>query len=285
MSRNRQKAASTFAGYNPFEQGQPPDTFQQVDSLLYGDLADADAQRVIVRPVAIDRIVVHPEIQVRAGGLDPDTLDTYTQVLANDGELPPVVVFREGDPDTPEEWVLILSDGFHRLEAARQAGKSSVNAEIHAGGYDAAFLYAEEANLKHGLKLNQRDKFNIFERRILRGHEWCEMSDYAIAAIFGVAHTTILRWRERIAKKHPDNAFAQKRTQRQALDGKTYDTTGITEAQALKLSPTQKQAHKAVLAFRRLSTVLLDLGYKPDDVAQLERWIESLRSNFTLPEE
>ena len=177
------------------------------------------------RWVLLDEIAVDERIQVRVGGLDEDKVREYAVVMAEGGEFPPVVLFREGD-------VLYLADGFHRVAAARRAGLGEILAEIRPGGYAGAVEYAEEANLTHGFALSTRDKRNIFERRWRRGHEWRNLSDREIARVLGVTHPTIGAWR----KKLEDGEAATGKflpvgdTLRIGADGKVRDVSNIQAA-------------------------------------------------------
>jgi hypothetical protein len=56
--------------------------------------------------------------------LELDRVQRYSKLL---DELPPVTVFRL------EDQTLLLADGYHRLAAAQQAGRSTVKAEIREG--------------------------------------------------------------------------------------------------------------------------------------------------------
>ena len=170
----------------------------------------------------LSRITVDERIQVRVGGLDQDKVREYAVVMSEGGEFPPVVLFRDGE-------TLYLADGFHRVAAARRAGKSEISAEIHPGGFAGAVEYAEDANLTHGFALSTRDKRNIFERRWRRGHEWRNLSDRLIAQALGVAHTTIGRWRDAL-ESELTGANAPVTTTRVGADGRVYDVGGIQES-------------------------------------------------------
>lgn len=170
----------------------------------------------------LDAITVDERIQVRVGGLDSEKVEQYAVVMSEGGEMPPVVVFRDATTE-----VLYLADGFHRFAAARRAGLSTIRAEVRPGAYDGAFEYAEDANLEHGLALSTRDKRNIFERRLKRGHEWATLSDREISRQLGVNNATIGRWRAAISN---EAGVANATGERLGADGKTYQISGIQEA-------------------------------------------------------
>lgn len=64
--------------------------------------------------------------------LDAARVERYADVL---DELPPVVVF-----DTEEG--LLLTDGYHRVAAARRLGRETIEAEVRPGSRHDALLYA-----------------------------------------------------------------------------------------------------------------------------------------------
>jgi hypothetical protein len=66
--------------------------------------------------------------------LDPAVVEGYAGML---DELPPVVVF-----DMPEG--LLLVDGYHRVESARRAGRTTVEADVRARSRAEALRHAAE---------------------------------------------------------------------------------------------------------------------------------------------
>lgn len=185
------------------------------------------------------QITIDERIQVRVGGLDQGKVHEYAVVMAEGGVFPPVVLFRDGE-------TLYLADGFHRVAAARRAGKSDILAEIRPGGFDGAVEYAEDANLAHGFALSTRDKRNIFDRRAQRGHEWLSWSDGAIARELGVTRQTISNWRHSLptSKKLPVST-------RLGADGKVRDVSGIQAAneQRAQERARQKPAPRRVVQY------------------------------------
>jgi len=222
MASRRQRST----GADPFGGGEDL-SLHEVDSVLYGGIQAADRQRVIVRPIRLEEITVEPDIQVRVEGLDEETVESYLQVLLNGGEFDdPIVLFRDDETER-----LILADGFHRCEATFRALQSGatvapLRAKILPGGREAALEYAEEANLRHGLKLSMKDKFHILERRIKRGHPWNDGADNAIAQELGVSNSTVKRWRQKVATL----TNVKVPTVRRAADGRTMSTGRIGQA-------------------------------------------------------
>jgi len=271
-----------FASANPFEHVD----VERVDAHLYGaldeELAEADRRRVLVVPLALERLTVDERIQVRVGGLDEEAVETYTNVLLEGGQFEdPIVVFRED-----EEGPYWLADGFHRYAAHRRAHEHALQdperdagqylmarCEVRYGGYDEAFAYSEEANLTHGLRLSNEDKYNIFRRRVERGHAWLQTSDNAIAQELGVTRMTIGRWRRKLA----DDVTNVTLTERHTADGRVIDTSNMGREDIL--TPEQKTLRSAVQHLRRAAAALAELGY---DVEDLRNYASDLAKDWNI---
>lgn len=167
----------------------------------------------------MDLIRLDQEIQVRVGGLNGEAVRAYTAILENEGELPPITVYR-GEHDDGY-W---LADGFHRYEAHINAGKVNIMAFVRDGDRDDALEFAESANLEHGLALSNEDKKNILHRRLERGHEWAQWSNGALARVLGVSSMTIKRWVDEFATI--TNVIVD-RSATIGADGKTRNTENI----------------------------------------------------------
>ena len=74
--------------------------------------------------------------------LDTARVERYAHMI---DALPPVVVF-----DTPEG--LLLTDGYHRVAAARHRGLETVEAEVRSGSRHDALRYAARVGAaQHGI--------------------------------------------------------------------------------------------------------------------------------------
>lgn len=67
--------------------------------------------------------------------LDAERVRRFARVL---DELPPVTVFRLADE------TLLLTDGYHRVAAAQQAGRTTIRADVRAGTTTDALRFAVE---------------------------------------------------------------------------------------------------------------------------------------------
>ncbi|MBI5959076.1 MAG: hypothetical protein HY866_10100 [Chloroflexi bacterium] len=212
-------------------------TLESVADAIFNDKAmidKADRNRVFTRAFALHEIEVDQRIQVRLSGIDEETVEKYVQILLNGGHFDkPIIVYR--DEETGKRY---LADGFHRYEATRRALECrEANQEIapligedRPGGYEGAFEYAEEANLKHGRPLAKKDKHGIFLRRIQRGHHWEQLSNRLIAAELGVDEGTIRKWREPFTAENSAVSEGEKEAEskkRIGKDGREIEIKGI----------------------------------------------------------
>lgn len=125
-------------------------------------------------------IVVDPRIQIRHGIVE-DTVRRYMDAF---GALPPVDVF-----DTADGY--LLSDGFHRHEAAVRLGLDGLLVTLHTGTREDALEHAATANLTHGQPLDREER-NDAIRRLLGASGWTQER---ISQRFGVTQATVSQLR------------------------------------------------------------------------------------------
>lgn len=142
-----------------------------------------EAQGVKIEEILLDRIKSDAGSQMRIAGLDPATVTDYAAALEEGATFPPIVVFHDGDTYYP-------ADGFHRVEASRRVGRSTILAEVRHGARRDAILHAVGANADHGLPRTQADKRNSVET-MLRDPEWARWSDREIGKACRVDHKTV----------------------------------------------------------------------------------------------
>jgi hypothetical protein len=70
--------------------------------------------------------------------MSEEVVQEYARAMKAGAVFPPLVVFGNDD-------CLILADGFHRYEAAPQAGRIAFDCEVRPGGVREAILYAAAA--------------------------------------------------------------------------------------------------------------------------------------------
>lgn len=124
--------------------------------------------------------------QARAG-LSDETIRDYMLDMLSGATFPPVVVFYDGE-------VYWLADGFHRLQATKQAGQAYIAADLRQGTRRDAILYSVSANGTHGLRRTNEDKRRAVQL-LLSDHEWQQWSDREIARRCGVDNSFVSRLR------------------------------------------------------------------------------------------
>lgn len=143
--------------------------------------------------VSLTHLVRSSEYQVRKK-LDPVAVTRYETTLKAGGTLPPVTV-------ADVEGVLILVDGFHRVEARERLGEGRVEAEIIKTSKRDAKGMAAMANLQHGLPLKNseiRRAFGLYieARRHVKTRK--QLKSYReIGQELGKPHTTIRQWMQK----------------------------------------------------------------------------------------
>lgn len=128
----------------------------------------------------IDTISISGGTQSRVS-LNQDAVAEYAEVIRLAGELPPVVVFNDGDNDG-----LWLADGFHRFHAHRAAGALEIVCDVRVGTQRDAILFSVGANAAHGLRRTNDDKRKAV-KTLLDDAEWATWSDREIARQCGVS--------------------------------------------------------------------------------------------------
>ena len=124
--------------------------------------------------MALDKLVTDARTQVRAE-ISEYIVGEYVDALGEGARFPPVVVFRGKGAD-------VLADGFHRLRAYQQAGRSEIEADVYQGDRDDALWFALGANRAHGQRLSGEDKRRAIE---IAYKAWPEISQRRIAAHVG----------------------------------------------------------------------------------------------------
>jgi hypothetical protein len=127
--------------------------------------------------------------------LDLAIVDDYAAALRAGAHFPPVEVFF----DSTDYWV---ADGFHRIEAARQAGLDAIDALVHEGTRRDAILFSAGANAQHGLRRTNPDKRHVVVK-LLQDPEWSQWSDREIGRRCGVDDKTVAKYRAELSAEIP----------------------------------------------------------------------------------
>lgn len=119
--------------------------------------------------------------------LKNETINEYCEQLKEGAKFPPVVIFDDGS----EKW---LSDGFHRVYAARNSGFMDVEADVRNGTVRDARRFAMSANAKHGERRTNADKRRAV-LMALEDEEWQRLSDNEIAEMCEVSQPFVSKIR------------------------------------------------------------------------------------------
>jgi len=157
-----------------------------------------------VDAIPIDVIRRDPSIQARVE-IGAARVTTYADDLSRGDRMPPVVVFCE---EVEGEWIAWLADGWHRVAAVEERGKSCmIRAEMRKGGRREALIYAAGANAAHGLRRSLADKRRAID--LLLDDPVCsQWSARRIAKAARVSNSTISMAKKRrrnCAIAHPES--------------------------------------------------------------------------------
>ena len=163
--------------------------------------------------------------QVRVA-LSEIVIREYADALARGDEFPPIEVYYD-------ETVHWLADGFHRLQAAKLAGRDSIAATIHPGGQREALLHALSANDTHGYRRTDADRRHAVEL-MLADPEWQAWSNREIARQCRVSEFLVRTVRQELAPPQ-ETAAPPKQTRKVTRGGKQF--TMRTERGSSSLPP------------------------------------------------
>jgi len=105
----------------------------------------------VLTEVPVSELERCTRVQVRAAMHDA-TVSRYADDMKNGAIFDPVVLFRERGTER-----YVIADGHHRVDAAKESGKQTIEAEIREGDETAALEFALGANATHGLQRTSKD--------------------------------------------------------------------------------------------------------------------------------
>ena len=180
--------------------------------------------------LALDKLVTDAGTQVRAE-ISEYIVGEYVDALGEGARFPPVV-FRGKGAD-------VLADGFHRLRAYQQAGRSEIEADVYQGDRDDALWFALGANRAHGQRLSGEDKRRAIE---IAYKAWPEISQRRIAAHVGCAHQYVGKVREQLAPRCqlPDRVVGSDGRERPATRPSTSRQRARAEDDAAPATQNQR---------------------------------------------
>jgi hypothetical protein len=154
-------------------------------------------------------ITVDPTIQPRAKGLDQSHVDDLAQAYRDKKAINCPTVWKIGD-------VYKLSQGFHRVQAAHEAGLKELEFHVMVGTDLDCAIDALCANQEHGLKRTNEDKRRAVDRILELCPNW---TNTRIEAAAGVSDWLVNERRSLVQVPDSGTSEPQKRV---GKDGKTY---------------------------------------------------------------
>jgi len=176
-----------------------------------------------LKDLPLDAIRLDGGTQPRAA-IDAETVREYAERMKAGDHFPPVQVYF----DSTDHW---LSDGFHRVHAAREAATPTLQAEVWEGTRDDALWMSLGANKDHGLRRTNEDKARAVKAALAAKPR---LSDRAIADHVGVHFNTVAKHRAELQGATITNCDS-----RTGRDGRTINTANIGKAAGAKAEPPE----------------------------------------------
>jgi hypothetical protein len=141
------------------------------------------------RALPLSAIRADERAQPRAA-LDMDKVAEYVEAMQRGAKFPAPIVFEDAGVFWP-------GDGHHRIAAATELKRKTIECEVRSGGLREAILYSCGANATHGLPRTRDDKHRAVTK-LLNDDEWSAWSDREIARRCKVGADLVGRLRERL---------------------------------------------------------------------------------------
>ncbi|MBX0310258.1 MAG: helix-turn-helix domain-containing protein [Sulfurihydrogenibium sp.] len=142
-----------------------------------------------VQEIPIDKIEIMQGILPRTETTYEEKIEEYKESMSVGATFPPITVWRRND----SFWLI---DGFHRLMASKQLGKTKILAEIvELKDTVEAEIMAIEKN-KHGIPLSKSEKKLLCQKLYLKNVPIAQLQK-----IFGVSERTIYNWTSGLKRK------------------------------------------------------------------------------------
>lgn len=210
------------------------------------------------KPLNLKLIRTDGGTQSRAD-IDENIVDEYANAMADGDVFPDPVVYYDGT----EYW---LSEGFHRVAAAKLTQKASLVFEVRSGSRFDALIWSVGANSVHGLRRSNADKRNSVQLLLKedQSHEW---SDQRIADACKVTRQFVGEVRKpemRAARdeKAKAKATGEKATKRDPVPGSEVGAVKVTKgksgATVAPVKPLDDAPTEAELADENAIKVLSD---------------------------
>lgn len=148
----------------------------------------------------LDRLELDPTLQIRSR-LSRDAIERYADLYRDGGNrvIDDLEATQIDDKTAPDGVRFVVTDGWHRIHAAREAGLNSVPVHVRAGDRERAIIAAATANNYHGVPLTIEDKRRAV-RAILATREYAGKSDRRVAEALTVSHTFVANIRRELVE-------------------------------------------------------------------------------------
>ena len=214
--------------------------------------------------VFVENILLNDSLQGRVR-LDPSIVEEYADSMKFDNvEFPAIDVYLDTDTD-----YMYLLDGFHRVEACKKIGKTSILANIvPIQTEDDAVWWAAAANQSHGLRRTNADNLRSLEMVLFLDSSH-DLSDREIARRIGVSHTFVSIHRSKYQEQKP----------KEPNEFKSTDADASTET-----SSPKPDKETRVAAPKELKDRMRDVSIVYEALAkQISDCIESVEALATEP--
>lgn len=119
-----------------------------------------------IEKLLLSAITADSRVQPRAAGLDTTVVAEYAERYRSGQQMEPGVVYRDRGK------IYWLSEGFHRLAGASEAGLRELSFDVRDGGIIDAKLNAAASNAKHGLRRTSDDMRRAVRLCLESRSEW-----------------------------------------------------------------------------------------------------------------
>lgn len=239
----------------------------------------ADEHELPFDELLIDDLLKDTSTQMRAK-MNEATMADYTDIYRDKGPngLPVPDVCR--DPKDPSK--IWLTDGWHRVRAAKKAGLKTLVVSVTLGSHREALLAACKANSDHGLPRTAEDKRNVLCRYLeIMGKK--SVSQGKIAADVGCSQAFVSNYlREQKGKKAPPKSITGEKRAPKSPNGSkakgkvTPVSSSVDRVRTSRLDdePPRADDDKVHLAAMRTGLNQIDDAYK----ALIEKYDGSFQS-------
>lgn len=194
---------------------------------------EVSGQTPVRETLAIKGLVTDGGTQVRSE-ISDETVTQYADALGRGERFPAVIVFRDKNTD-------VLADGFHRVRAYQEAGRSEIEADVYQGKRDEALWFALGANRAHGQRLSGDDKRRAIE---IAYEAWPDVSQVRIAKQVGCAQQYVSRIRAQLTTSGmlPDRVVGSDGRKRPATRPSRRRNTAEPDAQEAPATENERSS-------------------------------------------